>query len=87
MGPRGLLPKSGLPVPQCLIETWRQSLEEIEKSSFIIFCQAKGMHSRLEPEELCPLLLDLYTLEGLAFFFFFPLAKFQSDYSWHQATQ
>lgn len=26
------------PVPQqCLIETWRQSLEEIEKSSFIIF--------------------------------------------------
>lgn len=47
------------------------------------------MHSRLEPEELCPLLLGvgrgIYILLKVLPFFF-PLAKFQSDYSWHQAT-
>lgn len=90
MGPQGPLPKSGLPVPQCRIETWRQSLEEIEKSSFI-FCQAKGMHSRLAPGELCPPLLGvrkrIYILLKVLHFLFLPLAKFQSDYSWHQATQ
>lgn len=91
MGPQGLLPKSGLPVPQCRTETWRQSLEEVEKSSFIIFCQAKGMHNRLAPEELCPPLLGvgkkIYILLKVLHFFFLPFAKFQSDYSWHQATQ
>ena len=39
----GMLPKVWLPVHRRgQRETWRQSLEEIEKSSFIIFARQKG---------------------------------------------
>ena len=39
----GMLPKVWLPVHRRgQRETWRQSLEEIEKNSFIIFARQKG---------------------------------------------
>ena len=64
--------------------------EENRKEWLYYFYQAKGIHTRLVPQELCPVLLGIgrgfYTLMKVLLFFF-PLVKFQNSYSCHQATQ
>ena len=47
-----MLPKSWLSVHQCQTEIWRQSYGGERVA--LLFCQAKGEHGRLPPQELCP---------------------------------
>ena len=69
----GMLPEFWLPVHWCQMETWRRSLEEIKKNSFIIFARQKGNRPGWSLRKCAPSLGDresVYILMKVLLFFF-----------------